>query len=130
MDSLKINYKIFLDAEDVSWHRILTAAQSISNAVKNHQSTYINQAEVTNESDTDDEVFRLYFNETIEEEVCSNPEDAGYFMDDMADLLSAIAHMHSYFDMEGEFSIQYKDMKAKYHFTSESGSPICEFEEL
>ena len=97
--------------------------------VKNHANPYIARAEVTNENDMDDFIVRLYADEEITEDVCDSENDARAFVDDMVDLLFDIAHMHSFLDMEGSFSMELDGERRAYTFRSESGDSLCDFEE-
>ena len=103
MAALKISYKIYLEAEDVSQSRIQSCTSFVDEIVKNHANPYIARAEVTNENDMDDFIVRLYADEGITEDVCDSENDAKAFVDDMVDLLFDIAHMHSFLDMEAVF---------------------------
>lgn len=53
-NSLKISYKIYLEAEDISQSRISSTASYVSNLFKNCTNSYLQKAEVDNESDMDD----------------------------------------------------------------------------
>lgn len=128
-DTLKISYKIFLEAEDISQSRIASSTSFVKNAVKNHKNPYINCAQFDDESDMDDFVLRLYADETIEEEDCTNRDAAEGFIDNFVELLDEIAHLHSFLDMEGSFSIEYEVEALSYTFASESGAAVCDFEE-
>lgn len=128
-DLLKIQYKIFLEAEDVSQSRIASCTSFVTNAIKNHKNPYIHCAEFDDESDMDDFALRLYTEATIEEAQASNPEAAEGFLDNMAELLDEIAHLHSFLDMEGSFSIEYEGEALSYDFESESGMAVCNYTE-
>ena len=127
-NALKINYKLYLEAEDVSQSRILSSASYLESALHNHANPYIKCAKVDNESDLDDFIVRLYVDETIEEE-CENADAAEAFLDEFAELLSEIAHLHSYLDMEGHFEIEFEGEHIAYDFCSEPGDGMCEFHE-
>lgn len=127
-DPMKMNYKIFLEAEDVSQSRILSCASYLKNMLANHKNPYINRAVVDDESDMDDFVLRLFVDEDIEEETCANQEMAEGFIDDMAELVTEIANAHSFLDMEGGFSIAYEGEAIAYTFTSTSGDDGCDFQ--
>ena len=129
-DILKISYKIFLEAEDISQSRIASSTAFVKNAVKNHKNPYINRADFDDESDMDDFVLRLYADETIEEKECANREAAEGFIDNLAELLDEIAHLHSFLDMEGSFSVAYEGETLSYAFTSERGEGVCSFQEI
>ena len=62
-NSLKISYKIYLEAEDISQSRISSTASYVSNLFKNCTNSYLQKAEVDNESDMDDFTLRLYIDE-------------------------------------------------------------------
>ena len=79
-NSLKISYKIYLEAEDISQSRISSTASYVSNLFKNCTNSYLQKAEVDNESDMDDFTLRLYIDEKVEEEACSSPECILYSM--------------------------------------------------
>lgn len=125
---MKMNYKIFLEAEDVSQSRILSCASYMKNMLANHKNPYISRAILDDESDMDDFVLRLFVEETIEEETCANQEMAEGFIDDMAELVTEIAQAHSFLDMEGSFSIAYEGEALAYAFTSASGDDGCDFQ--
>lgn len=127
-DPMKMNYKIFLEAEDVSQSRILSCASYMKNMLANHKNPYISRAILDDESDMDDFVLRLFVEETIEEETCANQEMAEGFIDDMAELVTEIAQAHSFLDMEGSFSIAYEGEALAYAFTSASGDDGCDFQ--
>ena len=126
-DSMKLNYKIFLEAEDVSQSRILSCASYVKNILANHKNPYISRAVLDDESDMDDFVLRLFVQETVEETVCANPDMAEAFVDDMAELVTEIAQAHSFLDMEGSFSISYEGESLSYAYTSASGDDGCDF---
>lgn len=128
-DKLKINYKIYLEAEDVSQSRILSTTSYVTNLFKNCGNHYLQQASVDNECDMDDFVVRLFIEEMIEEEECVFPEDAKNFLGDMAEFLDAIALAQSYLDKEGSFSISYQGKEEAFDFISEAGSDYCDFTE-
>ena len=119
-NSLKISYKIYLEAEDISQSRISSTASYVSNLFK--------KAEVDNESDMDDFTLRLYIDEKVEEEACSSPECAEGFLENIAEFLDAVAAAHSYLDMEGSFSISYHGVEDTFRFRSEAGSDLCDIE--
>lgn len=125
---MKINYKIFLEAEDVSQSRILSCASYLKNMLKNHKNPYISRAVVDDESDMDDFVLRLFVEECIEEGNCENREMAEGFVDDMAELVTEIAQAHSFLDMEGSFFIAYEGESLAYAFTSPGGDDGCDFQ--
>lgn len=127
-DPMKMNYKIFLEAEDVSQSRILSCASYMKNMLANHKNPYISRAVLDDESDMDDFVLRLFVEETIEEETCANQEMEEGFIDDMAELVTEIAQAHSFLDMEGSFSIAYEGEALAYAFTSASGDDGCDFQ--
>lgn len=129
-DPMKINYKIFLEAEDVSQSRILSCASYLKNVLANNQNPYISRAVVDDESDMDDFVLRLFVEETIEEETCANGAMAEAFIDDMAELVTEMAQVQSFLDMEGSFSIAYAGESLAYAYTSVSGDDGCDFQLL
>lgn len=127
-EQMKMNYKIFLEAEDVSQTRILSCASYMKNILANHRNPYISRAVLDDESDLDDFVLRLFVEEDIEEETCANSQMAENFIDDMAELVTEIANAHSFLDMEGSFSIAYAGESLAYAFTSTSGDDGCDFQ--
>ena len=127
-NSLKISYKIYLEAEDISQSRISSTASYVSNLFKNCTNSYLQKAEVDNESDKDDFTLRLYIDEKVEEEACSSPECAEGFLENIAEFLDAVAAAHSYLDMEGSFSISYHGVEDTFRFRSEAGSDLCDIE--
>ena len=127
-DPMKLNYKIFLEAEDVSQSRILSCASYMKNMLANHKNPYISRAVLDDESDMDDFVLRLFVEESVEEENCASQEMAEGFVDDMAELVTEIAQAHSFLDMEGSFSIAYEGESLAYAFTSTSGVDGCDFQ--
>lgn len=129
-DPLKITYRIFLEAEDVSQSRILSCASYLKNILKNHKNPYISRAEVDDESDMDDFILRLFVEESIEEETCGSREMAEGFIDDMAELVTEAAQAHSFLDLEGSFSIAYEGEALAYTFTSAGGDDGCDFEPM
>lgn len=127
-NSLKISYKIYLEAEDISQSRISSTASYVSYLFKNCTNSYLQKAEVDNESDMDDFTLRLYIDEKVEEEACSSPECAEGFLENIAEFLDAVAAAHSYLDMEGSFSISYHGVEDTFRFRSEAGSDLCDIE--
>ena len=107
-NALKIKYKLYLEAEDVSQSRILSSASYLENVLHNHANPYIKCAQIDNESDLDEFELRLYVDEAIEEADCANADAAEAFLDEFADVLSEIAHIHSFMDMEGSFSVSFE----------------------
>lgn len=127
-DPMKITYKIFMEAEDVSQSRILSCASYLKNVLANHKNPYISRAVVDDESDMDDFVLRLFVEEHVEEEVCADSEMAEAFIDDMAELVTEMAQVHSFLDMEGSFAISYEGEALAYSYTSASGDDGCDFQ--
>ena len=72
-DTMKMEYKIFLEAEDVSQSRILSCASYMKHVLESCNNLYISRAELDDESDLDDFVLRLFVEEEIEEKECTNP---------------------------------------------------------
>ena len=105
-NALKIEYKLYLEAEDVSQSRILSSA------------SYLDEFEL-----------RLYVDESIAETDCTNADAAEAFLDEFADVLSEIAHIHSFMDMEGSFSVSFEGEHIAYDFRSEPGDGMCDFME-
>lgn len=126
---LVIDYKLFFEADDIAQTRILSSESYIRKSLSAHKNLYIACAKGDSETDLDEFLLRLYYNEHIEEEECQNVDAAEGFLDEMAELLAEIARMQSYLDMEGSFSISFAGERIAYHFTSEAGSTHCNFEE-
>ena len=108
-NALKIEYKLYLEAEDVSQSRILSSASYLENVLHNHANPYIKCAQIDNETD------------------CTNVDAAEAFLDEFADVLSEIAHIHSFMDMEGSFSVSFEGEHIAYDFRSEPGDGMCDF---
>lgn len=128
-NALKIEYKLYLEAEDVSQSRILSSASYLDNVLHNHANPYIKCARIDNESDLDEFDLRLYVDEVIEEADCVNVDAAEAFLDEFAAILDEIAHIHSFMDMEGSFSISFEGEEIAYDFKSEPGEGVCKFNE-
>ena len=126
---LVIDYKLFFEADDIAQTRILSSESYIKKSLATHKNPYIACAKGDSESDLDEFLLRLYYNEHIEEEECQNVDAAEGFLDELAELLTEIARMQSYLDIEGSFSISFAGEQFSYHFTSEAGSTHCNFEE-
>lgn len=129
-EAVKISYKIFLEAEDVSQSRILSCASYMKNILAGCGNSYISRAVLDDESDMDDFVLRLFVDEEIEEAECGNEEMAESFIDDMAGLVTEIAQAHSFLEMEGSFSISFKGETLAYTYSSVSGDDGCDFQEM
>ena len=86
-----------------------------------HKNRYIAKANPDSETDLDEFLLRLYYAEHIEEEECTDADAAEGFLDEMAALLTEIARMQSYLDMEGSFSISFAGEQIAYRFISEAG---------
>lgn len=129
-EKLKIDYKIFMEAEDVAQSRIISTESYVKKSLAAHKNPYINRAKVENESDLDDFILRLYVEEKIEEEECENADAAEGFLDELAELLAEFAHVQSYLEMEGSFSISFEGEQIAYRFLSEAGDCNCAFEEI
>ena len=127
---VKIEYKIFMEAEDIAQTRILSTESFVKKSLAAQKNPYINRAKVDNESDMDDFILRLYVEEQIEETECENVDAAEDFLDEMAELLAEFAHLQSYLEMEGSFSISFEGEEIAYHFISEAGDCNCSFEEI
>ena len=126
---LVIDYKLFFEADDIAQTRILSSESYIKKSLSAHKNPYIACAKGDSESDLDEFLLRLYYNEHIEEDECQNVDAAEGFLDELAELLTEIARMQSYLDMEGSFSISFTGEQIAYRFTSEAGSTHCNFEE-
>ncbi|MBP3487897.1 MAG: hypothetical protein J6K53_05820 [Roseburia sp.] len=129
-EAVKISYKIFLEAEDVSQSRILSCASYMKNILAGCGNPYISRAVLDDESDMDDFVLRLFVDEEIEEAECGNEEMAESFIDDMAGLVTEIAQAHSFLEMDGSFFISYKGETLGYTYTSAGGDDGCDFQEM
>lgn len=129
-DKLQISYKIFLEAEDISQTRIISCTSYVKNMLANHRNRYISRAVMDDESDLDDFVIRLFVDETISEEACTDERMAETFADDMVELLSELARMHSFLDMEGSFSVKYGEKSLAYSYTSAGGDDGCDFQPI
>lgn len=130
MNPLKLELKLYLEAEDISQSRIMSCRSFMSQQIKSSVNPYIRKLNMEDECDMDDFIVRLYFDEAIEEEECTSEESAKGFIDDVVDLLSEIAHMQSFLEMEGNFMVEYQDLKKSYKFHSESGDSYCDFDEM
>lgn len=130
MNPLKLELKLYLEAEDISQSRIMSCRSFMKQQIQSSVNHYIRQLEMEDECDMDDFIVRLYFDETIEEDDCTSEESAKGFVDDVVDLLSETAHMQSFLEMEGSFRVEYQDLKKSYKFHSESGDSYCDFEEM
>lgn len=127
---LVIDYKIFMEAEDVAQSRILSSGSYVAKSLAAHKNPYLAKAQVDNQSDLDEFTVRFYVDEHIEEEHCENTDAAEGFLDELAELLAEFARMHSYLDMEGSFSISFAGEQIAYRFFSEAGESNCCFEEV
>ena len=123
-DTMKMEYKIFLEAEDVSQSRILSCASYMKRVLESCNNPYISRAELDDESDLDDFVLRLFVEEG------TNPAMAESFIEDMAELVTGIAEAHSFLDLEGSFSVTWKGTTSAYAFVSPGGDDGCDFQEL
>lgn len=124
---LVIDYKLFFEADDIAQTRILSSENYIIKSLSTHKNPYIARSKADRESDLDEFLLRLYYAEHIEEEECANVDAAEGFLDELAELLTEIARMQSYLDMEGSFSISYEGERIAYRFASEAGSTHCSF---
>lgn len=129
MAEFSYEIKIFLEAEDVSQSRIMSSASSVKAMLEQSPNAYLKTLELEDESDMDEFALRLYIQKEETEEKCSDDESAKGFLDDAAELLAEIAHVHSFLDMEGSLKSEYQGEKEAYTFHSESGSLFCEFDE-
>ena len=57
----------------------------------------------------------------FEEADCANADAAEAFLDEFADVLSEIAHIHSFMDMEGSFSVSFEGEHIAYDFQIRTG---------
>ncbi|MBR3770183.1 MAG: hypothetical protein IKL06_06575 [Lachnospiraceae bacterium] len=126
---LVIDYKLFFEADDVAQTRILSSESYIKKSIAAHKNRYIAKAKPDSETDLDEFLLRLYYDEHIEEEECTDVDAAEGFLDELAALLTEIARMQSYLDMEGSFSISFAGEQISYHFESEAGDTRVLFEE-
>lgn len=127
MAEFQYELKIFLEAEDISQSRIKSSYASIKAMLEQSANSYIKAMEIEDESDLDEFVLRFYIQTAGEEEKCSNVESAKGFVDDAAELLMEISHMHSFLDMEGTIQAVCQGETYSYTFASESGSCTCDF---
>lgn len=118
---LVIDYKLFFEADDIAQTRILSSESYIKKSISAHKNPYIAKANPDSESDLDEFLLRLYYTEHIEEEECADVNAAEGFLDELAELLTEIARMQSYLDMEGSFSISFAGEQIAYRFISEAG---------
>ena len=117
---LVIDYKLFFEADDIGQTRILSSESYITKSLSAHKNPYIKRAKADRESDLDEFILRLYYDEHIEEE-CQDVDAAEGFLDELAELLTEIGRMQSYLDMEGSFSISFAGEEIAYSFQSEAG---------
>ena len=127
--TVKIEYKIYLEAEDVSQSRIMSSTSYVKNLFQNCGNSYFRGVELDDESDLDEFAIRLYAEHSIEETEASNAEDAKHFCGDMAQFLDQIAAVQSYLDMEGSFFAELDGERHSYRFRSESNQDFCGFAE-
>ena len=116
MAQLSIQYKIYIEAHDISAARIKS-------------STSFMKGLLNDESELDELTLRFYVEKEIHEEECSLPDDAESFVLDLAELLDKAASAQSYMDMEGSFFWEYDGKQKRYRFQSESGMDYCEIVE-
>lgn len=128
-NTLKLEYKIYMEAEDIKQSRINSTVSFVRNLFENCQSTYFKNVTLDNESDMEDFILRLYVEHKVEEKECSSVEDAKSFVPDMVEFLDKIAQAQAYADLEGSFSWEYGDEKKNYHFISEGNQDFCDFTE-
>lgn len=128
-DRLEIHYKLFLDAEDISQSRILSTAENVKGYFAEHENRYISRAVVENDSDMDEFVLQISAIGDIVEEKAESAAEAESFLDEFAELAATLAHVQSFFEMEGSFSIQFEGESIAYTFSSPAGSGNCDFEE-
>lgn len=124
---LVIDYKLFFEADDIAQTRILSSESYIKKSISMHKNRYIAKANPDSESDLDEFLLRLYYAEHIEEEECADADAAEGFLDELAELLTEIARMQSYLDMEGSFSISFEGEQIAYCFRSEAGDARVNF---
>lgn len=125
--SLKLYYKIYLEAEDITQSRIQSTNSFVQNLFLNCENVYMKFAKIDNESDIDDFTLRLYIDEEFDEVECSNESDAKTFVMDFMEFLDKIAMAQSYLDMEGSFGITLCDETKEIKFRSERGEGFCDF---
>lgn len=130
MSENKISYKIFVEGEDIKQSRIISCVTFLENLFGACKNSYLKNVEIDNESDLDDFTLRLFVDHTVEEDTCSNAQDAQDFIMDMAEFVDAIAQEQSVMDIEGSFEQEYNGEKHSYKFISEAGQDYCDFEEL
>lgn len=125
-NTLKVKYHIYMEAEDISQTRILSAASYIKEKLESYSSSFIKEAQIADESDLDDFILRLYIN--VSEEVENAAEEAAdVFVDEFLDLIEEIAHVQSFMEMEGSCLAEVAEQKEEFTFTSEAGTGHCEY---
>lgn len=129
MEPFEMNFKIYLEADDVGQSRIHTSTAFLKNRLENSRNSYLHGAAYEDECDLDAFALRFYVEQEIREEACASPQDAEDFVLDLAEILDAVAAAHSFLDLEGEFSWKFHGENKRYTFRSEGGSDNCDFVE-
>ncbi len=122
---LKIIYKVYLEADDISASRIQSSIHFVETMLEDAGNVYFKGAAIDNESSIEEFTLRYYIENEIHEDSCTSAEDAESFAFDMAEFLDAIAAAHSYMDLEGSLIWEYQGEKKEYRFQSESGMDYC-----
>lgn len=129
MAQLSIQYKIYIEAHDISAARIKSSTSFMKGLLNDSRNGYLKNADIDDESELDELTLRFYVEKEIHEEECSLPDDAESFVLDLAELLDKAASAQSYMDMEGSFFWEYDGKQKRYRFQSESGMDYCEIVE-
>ncbi len=129
MESFEMNFKIYLEADDIGQSRIHTSTAFLKNRMENSRNRYLHGAAYDDESDLDAFTLRFYAEKQLREEACASPQEALDFVMDLAQILEDVAAAHSFLDLEGEFSWKFRGEDKRYEFRSEGGSDWCDFVE-
>lgn len=127
MEPFEMNYKIYLEADDIGQSRIHECTAFLKNCLDHSGNCYVRDAAYDDESDLDAFTLRFYVEKELREASCTAPEDAQDFVLDLAKILDSAAAAHSFMDLEGEFSWSFCGEKKRYTFRSPGGSDVCEF---
>lgn len=129
MSKVRFEYKIYLEADDISQSRILSTTSFVEKSFKNSGNSFLEKVNVTNENDLDEFMLRVYLNDCLEEET-DEEKEVDMIAPLLAEILSEIAQVQSYVDMEGSFCVSYNGRTESYEFASESGNAYCDFKEI
>ena len=128
MNQLSATYKIYLEAEDVSFSRIQSSVTFVKNLLAGSSNSYLRQSVIEDESEPGEYTLRCSIAGDIREAECTSQEDAGGLAFDLAQSLETIAGANSYMEMEGSLSWQYGTERKNYKFRSESGQDYCDIQ--